>query len=410
VARDAYPAYVALQESLAARRALRRRKARLARRARAAQMKARYHAQLRRPLDPQLAAFAAYWFRGYSCNPRAIYEKARELAPDVRGVWVVHADAAGKLPPGVEHVVARTPEYYDLIARAKFCVNNVNWPDDLVKRAGSVHVMTHHGTPLKRMGLDERLSPATKMDFAALMRRCARWDYSVSANPHTTLVWERVYPLPYETLETGYPRNDVLATATDDDVRRARERLGVEPGQVAVLYAPTHRDHQTAHEPVLDVEAVAEALGPGHVVLDRTHYFYAGRAGRLARDVTDHPSVEELCLAADVLVTDYSSIMFDYAVLDRPILIHAPDWEVYRAVRGTYFDLLAEPPGVVARTQDELIAALAAGADDAAARAAFRERFCALEDGRAAERVVRRVFLSEREATARPAPDPVGRF
>jgi CDP-glycerol glycerophosphotransferase (TagB/SpsB family) len=111
-----------------------------------------------------------------------------------------------------------------------------------------------------------------------------------------------------------------------------------------------------------------------------------------------------------VLVTDYSSIMFDYAVLDRPILIHAPDWEVYRAIRGTYFDLLAEPPGVVARTQDEVIAALAAGADDPAARAAFRDRFCGLEDGRAAERVVRRVFLGERDAAARTVPDPLTGF
>jgi CDP-glycerol glycerophosphotransferase len=102
--------------------------------------------------------------------------------------------------------------------------------------------------------------------------------------------------------------------------------------------------------------------------------------------------------------------MFDYAVLDRPILIHAPDWEVYRAIRGTYFDLLAEPPGVVAATQDVVIAALAAGADDPAARAAFRERFCALEDGRAAERVVRRVFLGERGAAARTVGDPLTSF
>jgi CDP-glycerol glycerophosphotransferase len=143
---------------------------------------------------------------------------------------------------------------------------------------------------------------------------------------------------------------------------------------------------------VLDVEALAGALGPGFVVLDRTHYFYAGRPGRLARDVTKYPSVEDLCIAADVLLTDYSSIMFDYAVLDRPILVHAPDWEVYRAMRGVYFDLLAEPPGVVARTESEVIDALRSGADDPAARATFRERFCSLEDGHAAERVVERVW------------------
>jgi CDP-glycerol glycerophosphotransferase len=346
----------------------------------------------RQALDPDLALFAAYWFRSYGCNPRAIYEKARELVPGMRGVWVVRRDAIGVLPPGAEHVIAGTPAYYDALARASYLVNNVNWPNHVVKRPGQVHVMTHHGTPLKRMGLDEQLSPVTKMEFRSYMKRVSRWDYSVTANPHTTLVWERVYPFPYETLETGYPRNDALANATEDDVRRLRAQLGIAPGQVAVLYAPTHRDWQVDYEPVLDVEAVAAALGPEFVLLDRTHYFYAGRPGRLARDVTAYPSVEELCIAADVLLTDYSSIMFDYAVLDRPILVHAPDWEVYKAMRGVYFDLLEAPPGVVATTQEGVVEALRSGADDPVARAAFRERFCALEDGCAAERVVRRVW------------------
>jgi CDP-glycerol glycerophosphotransferase len=403
VERHAYAAFTALEESVAARRALIRRRAaisrrrgRLERRARAAQLLAQYRVRRRAPLDPDLAVFAAYWYAAYACNPRAIYEKARELVPSMRGVWVVKRDAVDRLPPGVEHVVAGTPEYYDVLARATYCINNVNWPNHMIKRPGSVHVMTHHGTPLKTMGLDEQLSPVTKMEFRAYMRRVARWDYSVSANPHTTVVWERVYPFPYETLETGYPRNDALANATEDDARRIRAALGIAPGQVAVLYAPTHRDYQATYEPVLDVEAVAEALGPGYVVLDRTHYFYPGRGGRLARDVTDHPSVEELCIAADVLMTDYSSIMFDYAVLDRPILIHAPDWEVYRAMRGAYFDLMTEGPGVVARTQAEVIDALRSRADDPQARAAFRERFCSLEDGHAAERVVRRVWRDAR--------------
>jgi len=149
------------------------------------------------------------------------------------------------------------------------------------------------------------------------------------------------------------------------------------------------------------------------VLMARLHYYYDSdpqlrrlhREGRV-RDVAGHPSVEELCLAADVLVTDYSSIMFDYAVLDRPILIHAPDWEAYRMLRGTYFDLLAEPPGVVTRSESDVVEALRSGADADArsARAAFRARFCALEDGRAAERVVRRVWLGSGEPATRPVP------
>jgi CDP-glycerol glycerophosphotransferase len=404
----------ALRAALDQRAALARRRRTVARRGRRALGAARrrdlqryYLARRDEPIDPDLAVFAAYWYRGYACNPRAIYERARELVPRIHGVWVVKPDAVDALPPGVDYVLPNTRAYYDAIARARYFVNNVNFPDHLVKREGTVHVMTHHGTPLKRMGLDLRATPVAgrRMDFAALMRRCARWDYSVSSNVFSTLVWERVYPTRYESLEVGYPRNDVLATAGAEEVARIRASLGIEPGRQAVLYAPTHREYQTGYVPVLDLAAVADGLGPEYVIMARLHYFYDAdphlrelhRQGRV-RDVAEHPSVEELSLAADVLVTDYSSLMFDYAVLDRPIVIHAPDWDVYRALRGTYFDLLAEPPGVVARTEDELVAALRAGDVAEPERAAFRARFCALDDGRAAERVVRRVFPGARAA------------
>jgi CDP-glycerol glycerophosphotransferase len=357
-----------------------------------------YRARLREPLDPDLAVFAAYWYRGYACNPRAIHERARELVPGLRGVWVVNEDAVDTIPDGVEHVVAGTAAYFDVIARATYFVNNVNFPNHLVKREGQIHVMTHHGTPLKRMGMDLADAPG-KRNLAGVLRRCGRWDYSVSANPFSTLVWERAYPTRYETLETGYPRNDVLATATGAGVERIRNELGIEPGQTAVLYAPTHREYLDDPTPPLDLARFTEGLGSDHVVMARLHYFHDEHpllrelhdAGRI-RDVANHPSVEELCLAADVLVTDYSSIMFDFAVLDRPIFIHAPDWETYREMRGVYFDLMTEAPGVVARTDDELVTAIRSGATADERRRAFRARFCALEDGHAAERVVRAVF------------------
>jgi CDP-glycerol glycerophosphotransferase len=368
--------------------------------ARRQQLRRHYRERLGEPLDPGLAVFAAYWYRGYACNPRAIHEKARELVPGLRGVWVVRPEHAAAMPPDVEVVHPATPEYFDVLARASVLVNNVNWPNNVVKREGATHVMTHHGTPLKRMGLDLRDLPGREkpFDFDQLLARVAKWDYSVSANPFTTPIWERVYPGDWRTLETGYPRNDVLANATPESVRAARAEVGLADGETAVLYAPTHREYATDGSELLDLHAFAAALPEGHIVLARQHYLQdagLGGSGRV-RDVSKHPSVEQLCLAADVLVTDYSSIMFDYAVLDRPILVHAADWETYRERRGTYFDLLADPPGAVSRTTGGAAEAIATGAirsDDAtAARAAFRQRFCSLEDGHAAERVVRAVW------------------
>jgi len=364
----------------------------------------------RLPVDESLALYAAYWYRGVACNPAAIAAKAADLAPHIRPVWVVAAARVGALPPGTEHVVAGTPAYYRALARARYLVNNVNWPDRIVKRPGTTHVMTHHGTPLKMMGMDQLDHPAGAIDqdFVAQMQRADRWDFSVTANAHTTIAWDRAYPCAYETLEVGYPRNDRLATATADEVAAVRAELGIEPGRRVVLYAPTYRDWLPDGGHVLELERLAEDLGPDTVLLVRAHYFNvpaeaAGRGpagtGRIV-DVSGHPVVEDLYLAADVLLTDYSSAMFDYAVLDRPVVIFAPDWATYRDVRGVYFDLMAEPPGAVTTDYAELVELFRGEAyRDAAAtaaRKAFRDRFCYLDDGGAAERVVRRVFLDER--------------
>src|SRR4051794_29436621 len=382
-----------------------RRKRRRAARRRSSKLQRHYRAQLREPIDPNLAVFAAYWYRGYSCNPRAIYEKMRELAPDVRGIWVVEYGA--KVPAGVESVVAGSRAYYRLLARATYFVNNVNFPDHWRKRSGMVHLQTHHGTPLKRMGLDLRdaTGAGQRMNFRNLMRRCSTWDYSLSSNRLSTLVWERVYPLPYTTLEYGYPRNDRLVNATDADVDAARAELGIEPGKRVLLYAPTHREYERGFRPILDTSRLAETLGADWVILSRAHYFYDTRqpmsslvGGRLV-DVTSHESIETPSLAAPVPGPDYPSVMFDYAVLDRPIIVYAADWETYSSLRGTYFDLMAEPPGIVCRAPEEVVDALVSGsytADVATkARASFRARFCAWDDGDAAERVVRRLFLGE---------------
>ena len=384
-----------------------------------------YAAQRRRPLDPHLAVFSAYWARGYACNPAAIEAKARALAPGLRTAWVAPRAYAHTLPPGVRRLEPGSAPYWRALARATYLVNNVNFPARYAKRPGQVHLQTHHGTPLKRMGLDLQQYPAAArgMDFRRLLVHADRWDFSLSANRHSTLAWERAYPAAFTPLEFGYPRNDVLLTAGPEEVLAARAALGLPEDAIAVLYAPTHRDHLHDAPYPLDPARLARLLGPGHVLLVRAHYFHtppgtSTGAGRLV-DVSAHPSTEELYLASDALVTDYSSALFDYAVLDRPLVVHAPDWEVYRATRGVYFDLLDAPPGHVTRDEDELAAVFTTGAwcdaESARRRAGFRARFCTHDDGYAAERTVRHVLLGEPldalpplvpPAERRPAPSP----
>ncbi|MFC9246973.1 CDP-glycerol glycerophosphotransferase family protein [Streptomyces sp. NPDC057136] len=368
-----------------------------------------YRADLLRPLDPCLAVYGAYWNRGVACNPAAIHAKALELAPHIRGVWVVSSRHRDRVPPGVPYVIEGSRAYWRTMATATYLVNNSSFPGGFTKRPGQIYLQTHHGTPLKTMGLDQRAYPALTngISFEKIVAHTDQWDYSLSANPHSTEIWDRVYPSSYEHLNLGYPRNDVFFTTTAEQTATIRAGLGIAPGQRALLYAPTHRDYRKGFLPHLDPELLARELGAEYVVLVRAHYFYGHTAGlpdaRHGRvvDVTGHPRVEELCLAADMLITDYSSLTFDYACLDRPIISYAPDWDAYRASRGTYFDLLSgrpgETPGAIATTQDELLEVLRSGAWDSertkVLRKAFRDRFCPYDDGRAAERVVRRLFL-----------------
>ncbi|MGW7193211.1 CDP-glycerol glycerophosphotransferase family protein, partial [Streptomyces sp. NPDC054838] len=358
------------------------------------------------PLRPELAVFSAYWHGGYACNPAAIEAKLRELAPRMRTAWICDAAHAATLPPQTAALRPGSAAYWTALARATYLTTNVNFERALVKRPGQVLLQTQHGTPLKRVGLDlqDRPAAAPTTDFAGLLRGADQWDYLLSANRHSTLVWEKAVPAPYTTLEYGYPRNDVFLRATAREVAELRARLGIPAGSTAILYAPTHRDYRRSRPRHLDFGRVLRDLGPRFTILARDHLTYAGAGPepdghpRLV-DVSGHPSVEELCLASDALVTDYSSLMFDYAVLDRPIVIHAEDWEAYEAARGTYFDLRDAPPGAVARTEDELVDIFATGhwqgSRSAQLRAAFRSRFCTFDDGHAAERVVRHVFLGQ---------------
>lgn len=370
----------------------------------------------RRPLDEHLVVYSASSHRGLLGDPAAVHAAAREIAPQLRGVWVVRdAETAAHLPPDVEHVVLGSRRYLEVTARAKFFVNDVNWPGSLAKRPGSVHIHTHQGTPLKYVGADLLDKPGARLGFDVpqMLRRADRWDYSLVANRYSELVWERAYPCHFTSVRSGSPRNDVLVSGGPGDFR---ERYGIPADHTVVLYAPTRRDYRRGgHVERIDLARFAADLGEGHTLVVRLHPSLATGPARglglaeLARrgilvDATDEPRTADVLLAADALVTDYSSVMFDYAVLDRPIVVHADDWPAFRASRGAYLDITAEAPGHVSASYRELARLFASGswrdAESARRRADFRARFCAYDDGRAAERVVRTLLLGE------PAPGP----
>ena len=401
--------YRSLRLAAALRRRWTRITGRLPRALGRAALRLHYRVQRLLPLRADRAVFTVHGGRGHGGDPGALESALRDLVPHIRTAWVARPEYHHTLPSATARLVPGTAAHWSALARSAYLVTDADVVPGLVKRKGQVVVQTRRGTPLGHAGLDllERPAAARGTDFARLLRGVDQWDYVISADRHSTLTWERVCPGRYTTLEYGRPRTDRFHTATVADVARLRRSLGVPEGSVAILYAPAHRDYRRTQPRLLDLERLVRRLGPRFVVLSRAHHPHRGpleaASGRVL-DVTGHPDLTALCLASDVLVTDYSPVMFDYAGLDRPVVLHIEDWEAYEAARGAYFDPRAFPPGAVAGSADELIDIFATGhwcgARSARLRADFRARFCAYDDGRAAERVVRRIWLGE----ARPAP------
>jgi CDP-glycerol glycerophosphotransferase len=367
-----------------------------------------FYQQQRAKATRDMIVFDSMGGRRYSCNPRAIFEELRRQNPHLEFVWT---SADGQFPPpeGARTVLKNSREHYQVLARARVVVANSRMLPWYRKRDGQTYLQTWHGTPLKTLGFDlTTLTEHRVRGWQEITVDVAQWDILISPNPYTTRIMRRAYHYDGEILETGYPRNDVLkAPVADERGAAIRERLGIAPDKCVVLYAPTWRDDlivgdgpRRVYELALDVKRARTALGRDHVLLLRAHHFMAtGRAWRgsdgFVIDVSDYPDIADLYLAADMLVTDYSSVMFDFAVTGKPMLFFAYDLERYGAeVRGLYLDLEAEAPGPVLRTSDEVIDALRAGTHDdhADAYAMFVKTYCPYDDGFASARVIERIL------------------
>ena len=358
----------------------------------------------------------------YSDNPRAVYERWRVQRPEDTHVWLAADRYADTFPTHVRTVPIYSPDCTAVLEAADVLVANTHTDTDWVKRPDASYLQTWHGTPLKRIHHDVRWAPAGRL--ARLDGDVARWDVLLSPNPASTPRLRNAFRFDGPVIESGYPRNDALSDRRRAAIRRqARRRLQIGKGMRAVLYTPTWRDDEvfsdrgepsptTRHLPEL-----LRRLDDDTCLLFRVHSFDAARHvperhPRL-RDVSAHPDVAELYLAADVLITDYSSTMFDFAVTGKPLIHFVPDYERFRnEVRGFYFDLEAEAPGPLAHTADELADALRASRrptpDYVDRYDAFRRRYCGLEDGQATDRVLDLVMSVVDAKGAAPLADAVG--
>lgn len=373
------------------------------------------------PVDPHLIVLETFNGRAYAGSPRALYEAMLDdpRFAEHRFVWSFldpadHQDDLPSRAPRTTLVRTGSAQAERAFAVAGTWVSSSILPQHLVPRAGQRYVQTWHGTPLKRIGLDVVDDTATAMNGKSEIEHRYRDEgrkvtWFLSSSPFTTRCFASAFDLPTgpgsPLVETGMPRNDALAAATPEDVAAARERLGLPSGARVILYAPTWRDdqHQArdgyVYRNPLDLRALMADLGPETVLLFRAHYLVARTLdldafGDRVRDVSGVDEINEIFLAADVLVTDYSSAYFDYALLGRPMIFFMYDLEHYRTrLRGFYLPI-ESVPGPIVTTQEELTAELTAVADTslpedhAEASDRLNAQFNPHDDGEASRRVL----------------------
>jgi CDP-glycerol glycerophosphotransferase len=289
------------------------------------------------------------------------------------------------------------------LGRAGVVVTNTEPEAWYRRRPDQLMVQCFHGYPAKAMGRSQWEARELPPRAVAVMRRRSveTWDLISTPTPQMTEVYREQYGYAGPAAERGYPRDDALRADDADAVRAdVRRRLGVRRDQTAVLYAPTWRDHlatrprAAAMSEHLDVDAAAEELGDSHVILLRGHRFHAaGRNRRGVLDVTDHPEVNDLILASDVAVLDYSSLRFDYAQTGRPMVFLVPDLADYTTgVRGFLFPFEDTAPGPLVATTAEVVAQVrdvpALASAWTARIQAFDAAYNPYQDGHAAARML----------------------
>ncbi|WP_306320342.1 MULTISPECIES: bifunctional glycosyltransferase family 2 protein/CDP-glycerol:glycerophosphate glycerophosphotransferase [unclassified Streptomyces] len=381
------------------------------------QLRTRHYPACRK--RPVRAAVLFDSFRGAQIadSPRAIYDELVRRGSELELLWVVRDDQV-EVPEGARAVRMWSPEWYEALARSRYLVYNNHFPAWFRRREGQRVVQTWHGTPLKKIGHDiESVHFSDQGYLDRLGTEVGQWDMLVSPNSFSTPILRRAFGFEGEMLETGYPRNDVHHHAPAEQERRAaivRRRLGLPADKKVVLYAPTWRDDQyhAAGKYTLDfrvdLDDARARLGDDHVLLVRRHPNVVdpvpGAGDGFVFDVSTYNDMADLMLVTDVLVTDYSSLMFDFANTGRPMLFFTYDLDHYRdTLRGFYFDFERSAPGPLLDTSRQLVDAVrdidAISGTYALKYRHFKERYCDLEDGSAAARVVDRMLgVPERRA------------
>lgn len=359
-------------------------------------------------VDSNTIVFESFGGKNYSDSPKYIYEYMQKNYPKLNYIWVFNNPDKNVIIGNAEKVKKGSKEYYDAYSKAKFWVSNARLPLYLNKKENQVYIQTWHGTPLKRLANDMKVvrMPGTttanyKKNFYA---ETSRWDYLVSPNRYSTNIFKTAFWMDEErTWEIGYPRNDILVNRSNDQeyINQIKKDLNLPEDKKVIMYAPTWRDDefvkkgQYLFDLKINLENLQKELGENYVILLRMHYLIANALDLngyedFAIDVSNYSDISELYLISDALITDYSSVMFDFGILKRPQYFFAYDIEKYdKGLRGFYMDYMNDLPGEIITDEFKLAEKLK-NIDEHKEKykdkiEKFYEKFCSLEKGQSSK-------------------------
>lgn len=372
-------------------------------------------------VDDKKIIFEAYQGRNYACSPKEIYLKLLKdkRFKDYKFVWSFKNVDREFNDERTTIVKRHSKDYYKAIASSKYWIVNSLIGEHITPKKDQVFVQCWHGTPLKRLRYDiefDGLLNSVREIRKRNDRDARRFDYFISPSKFCTEKFKSAFNLvklgkENILIETGYPRNDFLFTFNETDVNRVKDELDIPKDKKVILYAPTFRDnqHQSAvgytYNLGVDFDVLQKEFEKDYIILFRTHYFVSNsidleKYKGFIYDVSDYDDISRLYIISDLLITDYSSVFFDYANLNRPMIFYMYDLEEYKnKLRDFYIDL-NELPGPIVTEEKDLIKEIKSidnfDSEYGDKYKVFTKKFNYLDDANSSERVIEKVFFDNK--------------
>ncbi|AVQ37071.1 bifunctional glycosyltransferase/CDP-glycerol:glycerophosphate glycerophosphotransferase [Staphylococcus kloosii] len=368
------------------------------------------------PIKEDTIIYESFLGKNYSDSPKSIFKYLLDNSEKKwKHVWVLNNKDVVKDEEEFENnnvkIIKRFSwQYFYYVTVSKYFILNMRQPKWLYKKSEQVILSTWHGTPLKKLVFDmENVTSANKHYKKDFYYQSRNWDYLIAANKYSEKIFESAFMYPKENILTyGYPRNDILTNHSSLYKKQIKEKLELPQSKKVILYAPTWRDDEFhsvgkyKFKLQLDLDRLKEELGNEYVIALRMHYFISDNIDLtdykgFAYDFSKYNDINDLYIVSDLLITDYSSVFFDYSILRKPILFYTYDLEKYQnMLRGFYIDVNKDLPGPLLLSNDEVLDSIKnidrVNKEYKEKYEEFHSKYCYLEDGKASQRVVEKVL------------------